>query len=174
MDMTPNAAIDTIPAHLMGLYRHFIDLRDGKHGDNAVTRENKENLFAEAVNFLDAYARQVLTEMNETLLLNTGSISSTGLVRSSSGDLAATWSLSWHEQAIRHIKPVTLQAFFGHGFHHPHLRGATVGNWPLNVFSIADASAELPTLRVIANADLHNLVFQSNYHIIPAVIAPGH
>lgn len=168
--MTTNIVPEAMPVHLKGLYRHFVDLRDGKHGDNAVTREEKENLFVEAVNFLDAYARQALTEMNETLLLNTGSISSTGLIRSSSGDLTATWSLSWHEQVERHIQPVTLQAFFGHGFHHPHLRGETVGNWPLNVFSKADAAAELPTLRVIASADLHNLVFQSDYRIIPAVI----
>ena len=163
-----------MPAHLLGLYRHFVDLRDGKHGDNAVTRKDKESLFAAAVNFLDAYARQALTEMNETLLLNTGTIKTTGLIRSSSGDLTATWTLSWNEQAERNIQPVTLQAFFGHGFHHPHLRSATVGNWPLNVFSKADATEELPTLRAIASADLHNLVFQSDYRIIPAIMAPDH
>jgi hypothetical protein len=172
--MIPNTVPDAIPAYLMGLYRHFVDLRDGKHGDNAVTRKDKESLFAEAVNFLDAHARQALTEMNETLLLNTGTITATGLLRSAGGDLTATWSLSWREQAERYIQPVTLQAFFGRGFHHPHLRGATVGNWPLNVFSTADAAAELPTLRAIASADLHNLVFQSDYRIIPAVMAPDH
>jgi hypothetical protein len=172
--MTQNTVFEAMPAHLMGLYRHFVDLRDGKHGDNAVTRKDKERLFAEAVHFLDAYARQALTEMNETLLLNTGNITASGLIRSSSNDLAATWTLSWSEQAKRHVQPVTLQAFFGHGFHHPHLRGATVGNWPMNVFSKADAAAELTTLRAIANADLHNLVFQSDYRIIPAVMAPDH
>ena len=41
--------------------------------------------------------------------------------------------------------------------------------WPLNVFSDADAAAELPTLRAIASADLHNLVFQRSYRIIPAI-----
>ena len=172
--MTSNIVTDVMPAHLMGLYRHFVDLCDGKHGDSAVTRKDKERLFAEAVNFLDAYARQTLTEMNETLLLNTGTITATGLIQSSSNDLTATWFLSWPEQAERYIQPVTLEAFFGHGFHHPHLRGATVGNWPLNVFSKSDAAAELPTLRVIASADLHNLVFQSDYRIIPAVMVSDH
>jgi hypothetical protein len=57
--------------------------------------------------------------------------------------------------------------------HHPHLRGATVGVWPLNVFSADDAAAELPTLRAIAAADLHNLVFQSDYRIVPAVTRGG-
>jgi len=71
------------------------------------------------------------------------------------------------------ILPVTLEAFYGHNFHHPHLRGATVGVWPLNVFSAADAVVELPTLRVIVAADLHNLVFQSNYRIVPAITRSG-
>ena len=38
-----------------------------------------------------------------------------------------------------------------------HLRGASVGVWPLNVFSSEDAAA-----------DLHNLVFRSDYRIVPA------
>jgi hypothetical protein len=44
-----------------------------------------------------------------------------------------------------------------------------VGNWPLNVFSKVDAAAELPTLRAIAAAELHNLVFQADYRIVPAI-----
>ena len=32
------------------------------------------------------------------------------------------------------------------------------------------AAAELPTLRAIASADLHNLVFQRDYRIIPAIV----
>ena len=160
----------TIPTHLLALRRHFIDLRDGNHGDNAVTRHDKESLFAQAVDLLDPYARQTLSEMNEALLLGTGIVSASGPIRSGDGDLAATWSLRWKEQAERRIDPVTLSAFFGHEFHHPHLLGATIGSWPLNVFNKSDAAAELPTLRAIASADLHNLVFQSDYRIIPAVL----
>lgn len=163
----------TMPAHLLALRRHFIDLLDGKHGDNAVTRKDKENLFAQTVDFLDLYARQTLMEMNESLLLGSGIITASGLSHSADGDLSAVWSLSWREQVERHIQPVTLHAFFGHAFHHPHLLGATVGSWPLNVFSKSDAAAELPTLRAIASADLHNLVFQSDYRIIPAVMNPN-
>jgi hypothetical protein len=66
-----------------------------------------------------------------------------------------------------------LHAYFGAGFHHPHLRGATVGDWPLNVFSVQDATDQLPILRAIATTDLHNLVFQSDYRIIPAVTRPS-
>ena len=32
------------------------------------------------------------------------------------------------------------------------------------------AAAELPTLRAMASADLHNLVFQRDYRIIPAIL----
>jgi hypothetical protein len=64
-----------------------------------------------------------------------------------------------------------LQAYFGGGFHHPHLRGTTVRDWPLNVFSEEDATAQLPILRAIASSDLHNFVYQSDYRIVPAMTA---
>ena len=62
-----------------------------------------------------------------------------------------------------------LQAHFGGGFHHPHLRGTTVHDWPLNVFSDEDAAAQLSILRAIASSDLHNLVYRADYRIVPAV-----
>lgn len=160
------------PVHLRGLLRHFADLRDGTHGDGAVRRADKEQLFSAAVNFLAPYAHQVLVEMNESLLLGCGTVSATGITRSANGDCRALWTLGWPEQAQAGIPPVTLEAFYGHNFHHPHLRGATVGVWPLNVFSTDDAAAELGTLRAIAAADLHNLVFHRDYHIIPATTRP--
>ena len=98
----------TIPSHLVALRRHFIDLRDGKHGDNAVTRHDKESLFAQAVDLLEPYAQQALMEINEALLLGTGIVSASGLIRYGDGDLSATWSLSWREQVERRIDPVTL------------------------------------------------------------------
>jgi len=38
------------------------------------------------------------------------------------------------------------------------------------VFDDAQAAAQLPTLRAMASADLHNLVFQRDYRIIPAIL----
>ena len=64
-----------------------------------------------------------------------------------------------------------LQAYFGGGFHHPQLRGTTVRDWPLNVFSEEDATAQLSVLRAIASSDLHNLVYRADYRIVPAVTA---
>jgi hypothetical protein len=66
--------------------------------------------------------------------------------------------------------PIIIRAFYGAGFHHPHLQGGTVGDWALNVFDEAQAAAELPTLRAIASADIHNLVFQRDFRIIPAIL----
>jgi hypothetical protein len=157
------------------LLRHFADLRDGRHGAAAVTREEKEELFAAAVALLAPYAVQVLTEINDGLLLGTGRIADSGVVRRADGGLAATWALSWPEQVTEQISPITLEAHYGTGFHHPHLHGTTVGEWPLNVFDDEQAAAELPILRAIAAADLHNLVFQRDFRIVPATVTaqPG-
>jgi hypothetical protein len=162
--MTVQNGQSVVPA----LLRHFADLRDGRHGDAAVTRQEKESLFGESVDLLAPYARQVLDEINEGLLLDTGVVEASGPVRGQDGGLAARWTLSWPEQRSAGISPITIEAHYGAGFHHPHLHGATVGEWPLNVFDDGQAAAEVPTLRAIASADLHNLVFQRDFRIVPA------
>src|SRR5882757_287308 len=158
----------TMPDHVGALLRHFADLRDGTHGD-ASSRQGKEELFAEAAVLLDPYARQALDEINSHLLLGTGELAATGVRRSSDGGVNSLWTLSWPEQRAAGINPILILAFYGAGFHHPHLRGGTVGEWPLNVFTPEQAMAELPTLRAITAADLHNLVFQRDYRIVPAL-----
>jgi len=156
------------PTPTAALLRHFADLRDGVHG-NATSRQDKEALFATAVPLLDPYARQALHEIDTGLLLGTGEVAATG-VRSSDDGVDALWTLSWPEQRAAGIEPIVLHAFYGSGFHHPHLRGGTLGDWPLNVFTAEQAATELPTLRAIASAELHNLVFQRDYRIIPATM----
>jgi hypothetical protein len=158
----------TIPAYITSLIRHFEDLRDGTHGGSA-SRKDKETHFERAVQLLAPIARQVLSEMNMSLLLDTGKLTETGLQRSEDGGLNASWALSWPEQRAAKVQPIMLQAHFGSGFHHPHLRGTTVQDWPLNVFSEEDAAAQLPILRAIASSDLHNLVYRADYRIVPAV-----
>ena len=161
---------DATPAYLTSLIRHFADLRDGTHG-GSVSRKDKEIHFGKAVQLLAPVARQVLTEMNTMLLLDTGELIETGLRRSADGGLEASWALSWPEQRAAKIPPIVLQAYFGGTFHHPHLRGATVHDWPLNVFSEQDAAGQLSILRAIASGDLHNLVYSADYRIVPAVTA---
>jgi hypothetical protein len=159
-----------VPAYITALIRHFEDLRDGTHG-GATSRKDKEAHFEKAVRLLAPVARQVLTEMNTSLLLNTGQLTETGLLRTPDGGLNASWALSWPEQRAAGVDAIVLQAYFGGGFHHPHLRGTTVHDWPLNVFSDEDAAAQLSILRAIASSDLHNLVFRADYRIVPAVTA---
>jgi hypothetical protein len=157
------------------LLRHFADLRDGTHG-GARSRRDKERLFAAAVPLLDPYAQQALDEINTDLLLGTGEIAATGVRRSTDGGIDAVWTLSWPEKQAAGIKAIIIRAYFGLGFAHPHLQGGTVGDWPLNVFDDAQAAAELPTLRAIAAADIHNLVFQvgGDIRIIPATVNERH
>ncbi|GAB7029144.1 hypothetical protein AB0G35_12960 [Streptomyces sp. NPDC021749] len=156
------------PGYTAELLRHFADLRDGTH-QRAVSREDKERLFARTVELLDPYARQALGEINEDLLLGTGEILATGM-RSSDEGADAVWSLTWPEQRDAGVSPVVLHAFFGAGFHHPHLRGGALRDWPLNIFTEEQAAAKLSCLREIAAAQVHNLVFERDYRIIPATV----
>jgi hypothetical protein len=157
--------------HSGALLRHFADLRDGSHGGTH-SRQEKERLFGAAVALLDPYARQALHEIDAELLLDTGAITATGVRRSLSGGLDTVWSLAWPEQHRARIDPIIIRAYFGVGSPHPHLQGGTVGDWPLNVFAEHQAADELATLRTIAAAEIHNLVFQTggDYRIIPALL----
>jgi hypothetical protein len=159
---------NTMAAYITSLIRHFEDLRDGTHGGSA-SRKDKEAHFEKAVQLLAPIARQVLNEVNMNLLRDTGQVTESGLLRTPDGGLSASWALSWPEQRAAGIEPILLQAYFGGGFHHPHLRGTTVHDWPLNVFSEEDAAAQLSILRAIASSDLHNLVYLSDYRIVPVV-----
>jgi hypothetical protein len=152
------------------LLRHFADLRDGTHG-GARSRSDKEELFAAAVPLLDPYVRQALAELDAHLLLRTGDVTATGVRRTSDGP-DAVWALSWPEQRAAGIEPIIIRAYFGTAFLHPHLQSGTVGDWPLNVFNDEQAAHELPTLRAMAAADAHNLVFQlgGDIRIIPATV----
>jgi hypothetical protein len=159
---------ETAPEYTAELLRHFADLRDGTYG-GVRSRSEKEDLFKVAAGLLDPFARQALSEINTYLLLGTGEVTATGVQRRL-GDVEAAWMLSWPEQRSAGIEPVMVRAYLGATAHHPHLQSGTVGDWPLNVFDEHEASEELPVLRAMASADLHNLVFQlgGDTRIIPA------
>jgi hypothetical protein len=168
MTTRKNSMESSRPKYTAELLRHFADLRDGTHG-GAISRQDKERLFTAAVALLDPHARQPLDEINTDLLLGTGEVTATGVQRRRGG-VEAIWALAWPEQQAAGISPIIIRAYYGAGAHHPHLQGGTVGDWPLNVFDERQAAAELPTLRAIASADLHNLVFRRDYRIIPAIV----
>ena len=165
------APANSPPAYTAALLRHFVDLRDGTHG-GVSSRRDKERLFAEAVDLLDPYARQVLGEINRYLLLDTGDVTATGVRRSVGRGVDASWTLTWPDQQTAGITPLVIRAYYGSGFLHPHLQSGTVGDWPLNVFAEEQAAAEVPTMRAMASAELQNLVLQlgGDIRIIPAVV----
>ena len=99
-------AENAIPAYITSLIRHFADLRDGTHGGSA-SRKDKEAHFEKAVQLLAPVARQVLTEMNTSLLLDTGQITETGLRSTEDGGVEALWALSWPEQRAAGIEPIS-------------------------------------------------------------------
>ena len=168
---TQSTSATHAPRPTSALLHHFADLRDGTHG-GVRSRRDKERLFEAAVPLLDPYVRQALDEINTDLLLGTGQVTTTGVRPSTDGGTHAVWALSWPEQQAAGIKPIVIRAYFGSGFAHPHLQSGTVGDWPLNVFDDEQAAAELPTLRAMAAADIHNLVFQlgGDVSIIPATV----
>src|ERR1700691_4570861 len=94
-----------IPAYITSLIRHFEDLRDGTQGGSA-SRKDKEAHLEKAVKLLAPVARQVLTEMNTSLLLDTGQLTETGLRRTADGGLSESWALSWHEQRAAGVEPI--------------------------------------------------------------------
>jgi hypothetical protein len=165
-------AANTAPAHLVALRRHVEDLRNGTHGGEE-SRPDKEQLFVQATEWLAPVARSVLEETDDALMLSTGEVSDTGLQREDDGTLARSWTLTWPQQRERGIAPVALRAWFGSGFHHPHLRGSTVHDWPLNLYHESDAHDLLPVLRAVVAADVHNLVFEADWRIIPVALQAG-
>jgi hypothetical protein len=149
--------------------RHFADLRDGTHG-GARSRPDKEACSLRRSRCSIRYARQALEEINTYLLLGTGEVTATGVRASADRGIEAVWDLSWPEQRAAGVEPILIRAYFGSGFAHPHLQGGSVGDWPLNDFDEEQAAAELPTLRAIAAAEIHNLVFElgGDVRVIPA------
>ncbi|MEU7021570.1 hypothetical protein ABZ990_13035 [Streptomyces sp. NPDC046203] len=168
----PDTSAPEAPAPLAALVRHFTDLREGTHAGHA-ERPDKDRAFATAAGLLDGPARRVLAEFDTHLLLGTGTVQATGPRPDGTGGQFAAWTLSWPEQRRAGLPVLALHAHYGVGFHHPHLRGATVAEWPLNVFTPAQAEELVPTFRAIVAADLHNLVFERDWRIVPALRPAG-
>jgi hypothetical protein len=118
--------------------------------------------------------RRVLDEADRTFLAGTGTIAA-GDPDGDAGGLTASWELSWPEQRsavpIRgggdSVGPVTVLAWFGAAFTHPHLAGSSVGHWPLQVTGEADAERQEPIVRAIVEAELHQRIFEAGWRILP-------
>jgi hypothetical protein len=157
------------------MFRHLEDLRRGSF-EGVEPREGRVALFERAVALLDPVVRSVMRETNDTFLLGSGEVSALPVTTDEgSGDAIAEWSLSWPEQrAARNVRadggvgPIQVIALFACGFTHPHLRGTTAGNWPLQVVDEADADRQEPIIRAIVESELHERVFEGTWRIVPS------
>jgi hypothetical protein len=145
----------------------------GTHGGVSSRRE-KEELFAKAVLLIDPYARRALDEINQGLLLGTGEATGTGVKPQAAGGIEAEWTLTWPlQQAAGIARAGNLARPLRHRVPSPAPAQRQHRRLAAQRVRRGTGSAELPTLRAMAAADLHNLVFQlgGDVRIIPAVQA---
>jgi len=162
------------PPRSEDVFRHLEDLRTGTF-EGAESREDRVALFRRAVDLLDPVVRDVLDETNATFLDGSGQVDHRSVHVDGSGDAVARWELSWPEQRqagnVRPdggVPPIQVVAWFAAGFNHPHLRGSQAGNWPLQVVDERDARRQEPIVRAIAEAELHERIFEGTWRIVPA------
>jgi hypothetical protein len=102
-------AESAIPAYITSLIRHFENLRDGTHGVSP-SRKGREAHCEKTVQLPALFARRVLTEMNTSLLLDTGQFTETGMLRTPAGGLNTSWELSRPEQQAAGVSQIDAAA----------------------------------------------------------------
>ncbi len=156
------------------MLRHLADLVTGTY-EGAESWPERLELFHRAVELIDPVVRRVLDETNVTFLDRTGD-TVTRTVEQDDGSMATHWELSWprqREAVSRHggaVAPIQVIAWFRRTFTHPHLRGTSAGDWPLQVLSAADAARQELIVRAIVEAELHQRVFEGRWPVVPAAV----
>jgi hypothetical protein len=164
------------PDRRQDLFRHLEDLRSDSY-EGATDRADREARFERAVGLMDPVVRRVLEETNATFLDGTGTVERRAVTVEAGSDALAAWEMSWPEQRrtanVRSgggVGPIQVVALFAAGFTHPHLRGSSAGNWPLQVVNEADAERQEPIVRAIVEAELHERVFEGTWRIVPSFV----
>lgn len=156
------------------LMRHLADLVAHSY-EGATSWPDRLSVFHRAVQLLDPVVRGVLAEADATFLGNTGEITRRS-VEQGDGSVGEHWELSWPRQreAVSRdggpVAPVQVIAWFRRSFNHAHLRGSTAGDWPLQVTSIRDATRQLPIIRAIVEAELHQRIYEGRYPVMPVAV----
>lgn len=156
------------------LMRHLDDLVARRY-EGAASWVDRVAVFGRAIELLDPVVRGVLAEADAMFLEHTGEISR-HRVEDSDGSVGERWELSWprqREAVSRHggpVGPVQVIAWFRRSFNHAHLRGSTAGDWPLQVTSTADAERQLPIVRAIVEAELHQKIYEGRYPVMPVAV----
>ena len=156
------------------LMRHLADLAARSY-EGAESWPDRLAVFHRAVALLDPTIRGVLTEANATFLEDTGEISR-HIAKQDDGSVAEHWELSGPRQrdAVARdggpVPPVQVIAWFRRSFNHPHLRGSTAGDWPLQVTTTEDAARQAPIVHAIVEAELHQRIYEGRYPVMPVAV----
>ncbi len=156
------------------LMRHLADLVARSY-EGAASWPDRLAVFHRAVELLDPVVRAVFAEANTTFLENTGEITRRS-TEQDDGSVGEHWELSWPRQRAaisRHggpVPPVQVIAWFRRSFNHAHLRGSTAGDWPLQVVDTDDAERQLPIVRAIVEAELHQRIYEGRYPVMPVAV----
>lgn len=156
------------------LMRHLADLVARRY-EGAESWADRLVVFHRAVELLDPVIQGVLAEADDMFLENTGETTRYS-VEQDNGSVGEHWELSWprqREAVSRHggpVAPVQVIAWFRRSFNHAHLRGSTAGDWPLQVTSTDDATRQLPIVRAIVEAELHQRIYEGRYPVIPVAV----
>ena len=116
-------------------------------------------------------ARQVLTEMNATLLLDTGQLTESGLRRTPDGGLKRILGVELARTAGSRHRANRAPSLFRRRLPPPSSSRHDSPRLAAERVHEEDAAAQLSILRAIASSDLHNLVYLSDYRIVPVVTA---
>lgn len=132
-------------------------------------------LFDRAVQLLDPLVCAVLAEVDELFLDSTGTLTRRR-VEEDDGSVAQRWELSWPRQRSATgrdggpVAPMRVVALFRRSFNHPHLRGSSAGDWPMQVLDEADAVRQEPVVRALVEAELHQRIFEGRWHVLPSAV----
>ena len=148
----------------LDLERHLDDLRTRSHAGHSDPAEQLA-LFAQEVDRLDPFVRQALGELDAAWLDGTGEVARTDSVDDPEAHHVTTWLLSWPDQRSAGVEPVQIAARFA-GRVHPHLGATRARDWPLDVYDDADAARQLPLLRLLAESELHQRVFDADWRVV--------
>lgn len=156
------------------LMRHLDDLVARRY-EGAESWADRVAVFDRAVELLDPVVRAVFAEADAAFLESTGEITRHRL-EDGDGSVGEQWELSWprqREAVSRHggpVGPVQVLAWFKRSFNHAHLRGSTAGDWPLQVTTTDDAQRQLPIVRAIVEAELHQKIYEGRYPVMPVAV----
>ncbi len=156
------------------LRRHLRDLVT-RTFEGAADWPDRVALFDRGIELLDPTVRAVLAETDEVFLDGTGTVSARREA-DGEGGVVYRWELSWPRQrsAVGRdggpVAPVQVIAHFRRSFNHPHLRGSTAGDWPLQVLDADDVRRQEPILRAIVEAEFHQRIFEGRWPIVPAAV----